>query len=176
MQGTQVRSLVREDPTCRGATKPVRHNYWACALEPTRLEPVLCNKEATAMRSLHTATKSSPCLTQLEKAHTQQRGPNAAKKGRKEERKKKERLTFLGVRGNSSCLMAFKLGHWFNWPWDLNWSTGSSWVSSLTLAFGLELTPSALQVLWPSHSDWNFTIGLLVSSLLTPGLGTSQPP
>ncbi|KAJ8780612.1 hypothetical protein J1605_000655 [Eschrichtius robustus] len=27
MQGTQIRSLVREDPTCRGATKPVRHNY-----------------------------------------------------------------------------------------------------------------------------------------------------
>ena len=35
MQGTQVRALVQEDPTCRGATKPVRHNYWACALEPT---------------------------------------------------------------------------------------------------------------------------------------------
>ena len=34
MQGTRVRALVREDPTCRGATKPVRHNYWACALEP----------------------------------------------------------------------------------------------------------------------------------------------
>ena len=27
MQGTQVRSLVQEDPTCRGATKPVCHNY-----------------------------------------------------------------------------------------------------------------------------------------------------
>ena len=27
MQGTQVRALVREDPTCRGATKPVCHNY-----------------------------------------------------------------------------------------------------------------------------------------------------
>ena len=27
MQGTQVRSLVWEDPTCRGATKPMRHNY-----------------------------------------------------------------------------------------------------------------------------------------------------
>ena len=27
MQGTQVRSLVQEDPTCHGATKPVRHNY-----------------------------------------------------------------------------------------------------------------------------------------------------
>ena len=27
MQGTQVQSLVREDPTLRGATKPVQHNY-----------------------------------------------------------------------------------------------------------------------------------------------------
>ena len=35
MQGTQVRTQVQEDPTCRGATKPVRHNYWACTLEPT---------------------------------------------------------------------------------------------------------------------------------------------
>ena len=26
-QGTRVRALVWEDPTCRGATKPVRHNY-----------------------------------------------------------------------------------------------------------------------------------------------------
>ena len=27
MQGTRVRALVQEDPTCRGGTKPVRHNY-----------------------------------------------------------------------------------------------------------------------------------------------------
>ena len=27
MQETRVQALVREDPTCRGATKPVRHNY-----------------------------------------------------------------------------------------------------------------------------------------------------
>ena len=61
MQGTRVQALVREDPTCRGATKPVRHNYWACALEPAshnylarmpqllksaRLEPVLRNKRS----------------------------------------------------------------------------------------------------------------------------------
>ena len=26
-QGTQVRALVWEDPTRRGATKPVRHSY-----------------------------------------------------------------------------------------------------------------------------------------------------
>ena len=27
MQGTQVQALVREDPTCRGASKPVRRDY-----------------------------------------------------------------------------------------------------------------------------------------------------
>ena len=27
MQGTRVQALVREDPTCHGATKPLRHNY-----------------------------------------------------------------------------------------------------------------------------------------------------
>ena len=61
MQEAQVRALVREVPPCRGATKPVRHNYWACALEPAchnywarvpqllkpaRLEPVLRNKSS----------------------------------------------------------------------------------------------------------------------------------
>ena len=27
MGGTRVRALVREDPACREATKPMRHNY-----------------------------------------------------------------------------------------------------------------------------------------------------
>ena len=27
MQGTRVRALVREHPTCRGPTKPVPHSY-----------------------------------------------------------------------------------------------------------------------------------------------------
>ena len=31
MQGTRVRALVWEDSTCRGATGPVSHNYWAWA-------------------------------------------------------------------------------------------------------------------------------------------------
>ena len=61
MQGTQVRTLVQEDPTCRGATKAVRHNYWAYALEPAshnywaqvpqlpkpaHLDPMLRNKRS----------------------------------------------------------------------------------------------------------------------------------
>ena len=49
MQGTRFRALVREDPTCRGATKPVRHNYLSLRsrarepqlLKPVHLEPVL---------------------------------------------------------------------------------------------------------------------------------------
>ena len=39
MQGTWVRALVWEDPTCRGATRPVSHNT-----EPVHLEPVLRDK------------------------------------------------------------------------------------------------------------------------------------
>ena len=61
VQGTQVQALVREDPTCRRATKPVCHKYWAYALEPAShnywahvsqllkpagLEPMLCNKRS----------------------------------------------------------------------------------------------------------------------------------
>ena len=61
IQGTRVQALVREDPTCHKASKPVRYNYWPCALEPTShsywahvpqllkpacLEPVLRNKRS----------------------------------------------------------------------------------------------------------------------------------
>ena len=31
MQGTRVRALVWEDPTCRGVAGPVGHDCWACA-------------------------------------------------------------------------------------------------------------------------------------------------
>ena len=45
----------------------------------------LCSatREAIAIRSLHTATKSSPRSPQLEKTHAQQQRPNAAKKRKK---------------------------------------------------------------------------------------------
>ena len=59
--GDMGSSLIQEDPTCCGATKPVHHNYWACALEPAshnywacmpqllkpaHLEPMLRNKRS----------------------------------------------------------------------------------------------------------------------------------
>ena len=53
VQGTQVRSLVQEDSTCRRATKPMRHNYQARA-------PCFTTRAVTAMRS--------PRSPQLEKA------------------------------------------------------------------------------------------------------------
>ena len=34
IQETWIWSLIQEDPTCCRTTKPVRHNYWACAPEP----------------------------------------------------------------------------------------------------------------------------------------------
>ena len=48
-------------------------------------------QEATAMRSPHTATKCSPHSPQLEKAHTQQPRPNAAKNKLTFLKKKKEK-------------------------------------------------------------------------------------
>ena len=34
MQGDMVQSLIWEHPTCLRETKPRRHKYWGCALEP----------------------------------------------------------------------------------------------------------------------------------------------
>ena len=77
LQGTRVRALVREDPTCRGADGPVRRCCWACALEPAshscwarepqllkpaRLEPGSTTGEATAVRGPCTAMRSGPPL------------------------------------------------------------------------------------------------------------------
>ena len=87
MQGARVQALFREDPTCCRATGPVRHKYWACALEPTSHNYwslhawSLCSttREATAMRSPCTTTKSGCRSPQLEEAHVQQQRHNTAK-------------------------------------------------------------------------------------------------
>ena len=46
MQGTRVRSLVREDKICRRATKPMRLHSWSlCALEPVLSNRSHCNEK-----------------------------------------------------------------------------------------------------------------------------------
>ena len=55
-------------------TEPTCHNYWS----PCTQSPCSPTREATAMRSPRTTTKSSPRSPQLEKACTQQQRPSAA--------------------------------------------------------------------------------------------------
>lgn len=63
MQRTPVQSLVQEEPTYLGATKPV------CP------EPVLCNKRNHCTIQL----ENSPCSLQLEETHVQLQRPSAGK-------------------------------------------------------------------------------------------------
>ena len=59
MQETQVQSLVWEDPTIFGATKPMHHNYWACDLEPGS-----CNDRAHMLQPLKLARPGACALLQ----------------------------------------------------------------------------------------------------------------
>ena len=74
MQGTLVRSLLWEDPTCCRATKSMYHSYWARAES-------LCSSTAaaTAVRSQRTALKGSSLLSTTREKPTQQRRPSTAK-------------------------------------------------------------------------------------------------
>ena len=78
MQETRVGTLVREDPICHGANKPVGHNYCACAIEPQLLKPVhprahapqqekLLQREALAQQ-----LESSPMLAAAREKPVQQ--------------------------------------------------------------------------------------------------------
>ena len=78
MKKTRVLSLIREDPTCHKANKPVGHNYWACALEPNQqlpspciLEPLLQNKRSHC--KCMATTEKPPLATTREKPVQQQR-------------------------------------------------------------------------------------------------------
>ena len=64
------------------APEPACHNYWSARA----WSPCSATREATAVRRPRTATKSSPCSPQLERARAQQRRPNAAKNKIKEKK------------------------------------------------------------------------------------------
>ena len=64
MQGTPVRSLVWEDSTCHGATKPVGHKYWAFTLraqEPQPLSAQAATAEARETRANTAQEKPLQC-------------------------------------------------------------------------------------------------------------------
>ena len=59
MQGTQVQSLVWEDPTCLKGAKAVHHNYRSLCC----LEPMLCNKRShRSERPTHRNWRTAPTL------------------------------------------------------------------------------------------------------------------
>ena len=80
MQETQVWFLVWEDPTCSRVTKPVCHNYWACAPESRSrscwsshtLQAVLCRKRSRCNeKHTHCSQEQPPRATTREKpAHS----------------------------------------------------------------------------------------------------------
>ena len=88
MQGTQVRALVWEDPTCHGATRPMSHNLLSLYVWS------LCSatREATTVRGPCSVMKSGPHLPQLEEALAKKRRPNTAINKPKKKLKKKKRF------------------------------------------------------------------------------------
>ena len=86
VQGTQVWSLVQEDPTHPEATEPMSHTaepvLWSrgtAATEADAPRSLALQREAPAMRSPGTAGKSSSRTLQLEKACAQRQRPSTAK-------------------------------------------------------------------------------------------------
>ena len=59
VQGTQVLSLVQEDPTCHRATKPVCHYYCSRAHEPQLLSLHATTTEACTPRA-HVPQQEKP--------------------------------------------------------------------------------------------------------------------
>ena len=85
-QGTPVQPLVQKDPTCCRATKPVRHNYGAPALELV---------SHSYRRQRHNEQPGHPNLPHLEKsprkAMKTQHGQKQIHKSLKNEKNKKKR-------------------------------------------------------------------------------------
>ena len=117
MQGIQVPSLVREDPTWPRAIEPVGHNYSACALEHSShnyrahllqlLKPT--RSRARALQQGKPLQWEARTL-QGEKSRAQQWRPNTAKKWqinkliKKGEREIERRLfSSMGDKANRKC-------------------------------------------------------------------------
>ena len=83
-QETRVQSLVRDDSICCGATKPVYHEHWICALEARNcnlLKP-MCPRACTLQQEKPPQweapalqLESSPCSSQQEKTPSSSEDP-----------------------------------------------------------------------------------------------------
>ena len=96
MQETWVWSLICEDSTCCGATKPVHHNHWACAPRAWSrdywahvLQPVLRNKRS------HWNEKPSHHVSRKAQAAT--KAQHSQKRVKKKKRKKPSTSTYYNI-------------------------------------------------------------------------------
>ena len=64
VQGTRIRSLVQEDPTCCGAARPASHDDWACTLDPAPW-----NKRS------HSRENAARCTWRADPSHHNERKP-----------------------------------------------------------------------------------------------------
>ena len=106
MQETRVWSLAWEDSTYTEATKPVSHNYWACAPEPR--SPESPRRETTTERALQshalqpeTPPQGEACAPKLERTPA----PQPEKSPRSSEDPAQPRIkTFLKNESSSALL------------------------------------------------------------------------
>ena len=109
MQGTRVRALAWEDPTCRGAAGPVSHNCWACAsgaCAPQRERPAHRDEEWPPL-----ATTGESPRAETKTQHSQNQSINQSIKHthliqdpqlKKKKKKKKRNLLFYSSIGQKS--------------------------------------------------------------------------
>ena len=139
MKEIRVQSQVQEYPTCHGATKAVRHNHWACALEPRShnyrnpcaLEPVLCNKRSYWYEKTVHYNQREAWLPATKEKPMQQWRPSTNKNKRKEERKKLGNEEETKAKGSQfSSVSHVQL---FATPWTIACQVSLSIMNSLSL-------------------------------------------
>ena len=106
MYGTRVRSLVQEDPTYRGATKPISHNYWDWV---PQLPKPACPRahmlqllKPTCSRA-HVPQLLSPCAATNEARAPRACAPQQEKPSRWEARAPQPRVALLAATRESLC-------------------------------------------------------------------------
>ena len=98
MQESRVQPLVR-DPTCRAASRAMRHDYWAHTLEPMARklqhwslrtpEPVLCHKRSyRSEKPAHGSWRVAPTQATRKSSHTAVKNPKTQHSQKKRKKRK----------------------------------------------------------------------------------------
>ena len=133
MQGTWVQSLVWEDSTCSGTTKPMCHQYWARTLQPTShnywgpstQSLSSSTGEATTMRSLCTAMKRSSRSFQAEKHPATKIQQQPKKKAESHNQQKASTdCNITGGKAPSQLIQIYLIYRFLSWL--IQWATNPS--------------------------------------------------